>query len=109
MKHPMQPIEMAKDGVVRFRANAIVDWLFNTGRIDLNEIAFAAARKQIPGCTDDDQMQLAMLLGYSVSGFGDLSYADESVVSEADDIAARLASTQPSNPGLGPTLTDTGG
>jgi hypothetical protein len=34
--------------------------------------------------TKDDRMQLAQLLGYSVSGFGDLSYVDKKIVEEAD-------------------------
>lgn len=81
--HPMQPIALDKDGVARFKSNAIVEWLFDAGKLDLNEIACMDFSKQ-------DRMQIAQLLGYSVSGFGDLSYAKKRVVSKADEIVAAL-------------------
>ena len=37
-------------------------------------------------------MQLAQLIGYSVSGFGDLSYADRDVVRRADRKTEKLIS-----------------
>lgn len=84
MKHPMQPIARdAKDGVVRFQANKIIEHLFYSGALDLNKLA-------VMPFDDDDRMQIAQLLGYSVSGFGDLSYADPAVVEEADRIAESL-------------------
>ena len=82
-KLPMQPIEIDGHGVARFRRNKIVDWLYKKGAIDLNEIA----RLDTP---DEDQMQFAQLLGYSVSGFGDLSYASRDAVRRADAKAAKL-------------------
>lgn len=88
MRHPMQPIVMAEDKVVRFQPNKIIKWLLDTGKIDLNLIAIAAAEYR--AFDNDDQMQLAMLIGYSVSGFGDLDYADPAVVSEADAIAEKI-------------------
>lgn len=84
MKHPMQPIIRAHDGVIRFQENAIINFLFKIGSIDLNMIA------RITDFTDDDRMQLAMLLGYSVSGFGDLNYASESVIEQADAVAQHI-------------------
>jgi hypothetical protein len=35
-------------------------------------------------------MQLAQLIGYSVSGYGDLSYASDESVARADTIARKL-------------------
>lgn len=78
---PMQPIITAPDGVARFRANSIIEDLWKAGVIDLNKIAIAAAHGRY---TKAEQMQLAQLIGYSVSGFGDLSYADRDVVRRAD-------------------------
>jgi len=83
MKHPMQPIYKDKHGVVRFRQNDIIAYLFERGLIDLNALALMKFKK-------DDEMQLAMLLGYSVSGFGDLSYATKEVVAMADAEAEKL-------------------
>ncbi len=84
MKHPMQPIVLAKDGVARFQANAIIQWMVDSGKLDLNQIATMFQ------FDDDDRMQLAQLLGYSVSGFGDLSYADPAIVSQADEAAQKI-------------------
>ena len=70
MKHqPMQEVESI-NGVLRFRRNKIIDFLFNSGALDLNKIAVM----EFP---QEDRIQLAQLLGYSLSGFGELSYVDE--------------------------------
>jgi hypothetical protein len=82
-KHPIQPIELDEHGTARFKRNNIIDRLFDEGMIDLNTIAIWAQQRG-SSITQEDQMQLAQLLGYSVSGFGGLSYADPDVVEEAD-------------------------
>lgn len=76
--HPMQPITIDEDGVIRFRSNKIVCHLISHGSIDLNEIA----RLGFPA---EDQRQLAQLIGYSVSGYGDLSYVDADSYLAADE------------------------
>lgn len=82
MKHPMQPIlPPDENGIVRFQANAIIRHLFNNGTIDLNLIG------RLP-FDNDDRTQLAQLIGYSVSGFGDLSYVDRTTVAAADAMVA---------------------
>ena len=75
--HPMQPLELDEHDVIRFKRNKIIDWLFETGKLDLNEIAKMNFSK-------DDQMQLAQLLGYSVRGYGDLSYVRKDNLIEVD-------------------------
>lgn len=96
LPHPMQPIGWDGHGVIRFKRNAIVDALLDEctalGGIDLNDIA---VRVQTGGFPIEDQIQLAQLIGYSVSGFGDLSYAPEGMVARADDEADRIAGTNP--------------
>jgi hypothetical protein len=82
MKHPMQPIVFI-NSVARFQANEIIQWLFNNGKINLNDIA-------LMNFSNEDRMQLDQLLGYSVSGFGDLEYADDEVVRLADAEVERL-------------------
>ena len=37
--------------------------------------------------SDEDREQFAQLIGYSVSGFGELSYASAEMVEKADEIA----------------------
>lgn len=39
---------------------------------------------------DEDREQFAQLIGYSVSGFGDLSYAQPKTVGAADEQAEKL-------------------
>ena len=71
-KHPMQPPVVAQDGVVRFKQNNIVDQLLKHGQstgMDLNRISTMNFSRE-------DHRQFAQLLGYSVSGYSDLSYAD---------------------------------
>lgn len=95
-KHPHQPVEFDAHGVIRFKSNAIVKWMLEQGgrgnRFDLNTIA-------MQGFTNEDHCQLAQLIGYSVSGFGDLSYAED-VVDECDALAAKLIASEPTTPAL---------
>ena len=68
--HPEQPMIKDPHGVLRFKQNAIIGWLFDSGRLDLNLIA------TLPFSTED-RRQIAQLLGYSVCGYLDLSYVYE--------------------------------
>ncbi len=67
-KHPMQKIVFDTRGVARFQTNAIVEYLLDKGGMDLNDIARQDFDRE-------DRAQFAQLIGYSVSGYGDLSYA----------------------------------
>ena len=88
-KHPVQPLVW--DGpVIRFKQNAIVTFIVDwcAGRIggpapDLNIIATM-------DFTKDDLTQFAQLIGYSVSGAGDLSYFDRRVLAQANRKAAAM-------------------
>jgi len=84
-RHPIQPIECDKYGCYRFKANAIVRHLLDHGGIDLNKIAML-------DFTADDRTQFAQLIGYSVSGAGDLSYFSQSVIVAADATVAQMMS-----------------
>ncbi len=81
--HPLQPLERDKQGVIRFKQNAIVRYLLDAGPFDLNDLALMPF-------TNDDREQFAQLIGYSVSGFGDLDYVRRDVVEEADKQAEAL-------------------
>jgi len=81
-KHPMQPLVLT-GVVIRFKENAIVRYLVSYGGIDLNKIATMNFERE-------DREQLAQLIGYSVSGFGDLGYADKKTVATADALAAKM-------------------
>lgn len=84
VQFPMQPIYLTEDGSVRFRANGIVRWLLDAGPFDMDQIAM------LPGITIEEREQFAQLIGYSVSGFGELSYASDETVTKADEIAEQL-------------------
>lgn len=83
MPHPMQEIVRDANGTARFKVNEIVRYLLRNGPNNLEKLVSIEF-------SQEDWEQFAQLIGYSVSGFGDLSYASESVVSRADKIAARL-------------------
>jgi hypothetical protein len=75
---------LAKDehGVVRFKPNKIVQHLLDNGGIDLNKIAILQFPKE-------DEIQFAQLIGYSLSGFGDLSYVDDETYAAAEAMYGR--------------------
>lgn len=66
---PLQPVYKDKHGVMRFQENIIVRHLLDHGGIDLNALAAM-------GFPKEDWMQFAQLIGYSISGFGELNYVD---------------------------------
>lgn len=83
-KMPMQPIVVLDDGVPRFRKNPIVRFLLDAGPFSMNQIA------DLPGITPEERSQFAQLIGYSVTGFGELAYADPGMASQADKVADEL-------------------
>lgn len=90
MKNPMQPIHQVA-GVTRFKSNKLVEVLLDHAAkhgLDLNRLRVLYYS---PG-HDEDWMQLAQLLGYSVDGFCDLAYVSEQAAREVQDAqeAARL-------------------
>ena len=84
-KHPLQPLIIDKQGTVRFKANAIVRYILDLGTAkgcaDMNMLAMMPF-------SDEDRQQFAQLIGYSLSGYGELtSY----VTDEAYEAAAKQA------------------
>lgn len=74
--HPSQPL-ILEDGVVRFKRNAIVRFLLDHGGYDMNRLALLHF-------TDEDRAQFAQLIGYSVCGWGELSYVPHTAALMAD-------------------------
>jgi hypothetical protein len=83
LKHPNQPIGWDNNGVARFKENAIVRLLLDTSPLGLNKIA-------VMNWPDGDYTHLMQLIGYSVSGYGDLSSSPPETVAAADKIVDRL-------------------
>lgn len=83
-RHPIQPTEVDAHGTVRFKQNAIVRRLLDfssTHGLDLNRLAAETFDQ-------DDRVQFAQLIGYSVSGFGDLGYVDDDTRNAVDLMTA---------------------
>lgn len=80
MHHPIQPIVKDDNGVLRFKSNAIVEYLLHHGTTDLNDLA----RLDFP---KEDRQQFSQLIGYSLSGYGELSYVDDETYMTAEAMA----------------------
>jgi len=84
MKHPIQPLANDKQGVLRFKPNKIVEFLAE-GK--LNELA----RMDFP---QEDWEQLAQLIGYSLAGYGSLSYVTDETYATAEAMSKRKKLTE---------------
>ena len=78
---PIQPLELDDHETLRFIPNKIVQYILDNGGIDLNQIAFKAQTGD--GFSQEDQEQFAQLIGYSLSGFGSLSYVSDETYESA--------------------------
>jgi hypothetical protein len=78
VNHPIQPLAPDEHGTTRFKKNAIVDFL--AMKFGLNELA----AMDFP---QEDWEQLAQLIGYSLSGFGELSYVRDETFATASAMA----------------------
>ena len=68
------------NGVIRFKQNAVIRWLFEQGHLNLNRIPV----DELPL---EDVEEFWQMLGYSVSGYGELSFIRPETVAEADEVA----------------------
>ena len=82
---PMQPI---RNG--RFVPNRIVQYLLEVAPIGLNELAAMDFSAQ-------ERMQFAQLIGYSLSGFGELGYVDDETYEAAQKMAEGLTEQEARN------------
>jgi len=94
---PIQPIRTDERGVQRFVPNRIVEKLLETSSLDLNDIACM-------DFTPQEHEQLAQLIGYSVSGFGSLSYVSDETYATAEKIAEGKSELEARNEHLRETL-----
>ena len=85
MKHPMQPLVIDDSGIVRFKANAIVEALLaqkGPRPLTLNDLAMMEFSQSA-------WEQFYQLIGYSLCGFHELSN-----VSDATALAASAAARE---------------
>lgn len=74
-KHPIQPI-VNDEGTLRFKENRIVGYLLERGPLDMNQLA-------VMDFSDEDRLQFAQLIGYSLYGSSTLSYMTDEVYNTA--------------------------
>jgi hypothetical protein len=79
----MQPVVVSKDGVHRFKENKIVRFLLDAGPFDMNKLACMTFPRE-------DREQFAQLIGYSVSGFGELDYVSDDAYEAASKESKKL-------------------
>lgn len=68
--HPTQPLVYDAHRVLRFKRSRIVEVLLASGPLDMNTLA-------VMEFSDEDRVQFAQLIGYSLSGFSELSYVSD--------------------------------
>jgi len=80
---PMQPVIQDARGDLRFRENTIVRHLLDHGSIGLNQLALL----DFP---QEDREQFAQLIGYSISGYHELSYVSDESAAQASALAGKI-------------------
>jgi hypothetical protein len=88
-KLPMQPLVVDSRGTLRFKENTLVRKLLDFG----TEHGYGLNQMAVEDFTPEDRMQLAQLIGYSLSGYGTLSY----VTDESYDRAIAASPQLPGN------------
>jgi len=82
-RNPDQPLVRDAQGTIRFRENAIVRYLLDVGATDMNRLALLPF-------SQEDREQFLQLIGYSVCGFGELSYVSDEAWARAKRAEKRL-------------------
>ena len=90
-EHPTQPLYYDENGTLRFKENRIVRFLLDAGPFDLNQLA-------IMDFSRDDREQFAQLIGYSLGGFGELSYVRSKTYNRAAESAPTPTTHHPRTP-----------
>lgn len=82
VRHPTQPLSKDEHGTIRFKANKIVRHLLDHGGHDMNKLSMM-------NFSQEDREQFAQLIGYSLSGFGELSYVSDETYERAERSISR--------------------
>lgn len=75
MKRPVQPI-VEDHGLLRFEPNLIVRFLLETSKNDLNAL-------RLMNFPQEDWDQFYQLIGYSLSGYGGLTFISDDAVARS--------------------------
>jgi hypothetical protein len=75
-QNAVQPLVKDIHGKDRFKENKIVSFLLDNGGFDMNKLAMM-------DFSDNDREQFAQLIGYSLDGYGMLSYVTDKTYNAA--------------------------
>ena len=81
-QHPLQPLYEDADGDLRFKENKIVSFLLNAGPFDMKQLTLMPF-------SQEDWEQFTQLIGYSLSGFGELSCVSSETYERAEAAARK--------------------
>lgn len=94
--HPIQPLAEDEHGTLRFKKNRIVEYILDwcaskngSPGYNVNTKGLAPDLNTLSGMDFpvEDWRQLAQLIGYSLSGYGSLSYVDDASYAAAEEKA----------------------
>lgn len=94
----MQPVVWDGEGVIRFQENPIIRYLLDEATAKGLDINFLHRQSKGQRWEKSDWEQFAQLIGYSVSGFGDLSYVTDETFNKAATEVALLKEQFPMDP-----------
>ena len=97
LKNPEQPIGLDALGCMRFKPNTIVRWLIDEAIAGRARTLNYIVTRGSPGFSTDDLTQFWQLLGYSVSGIGELDFIDKEKVARWDATEAAYMKAQRAN------------
>lgn len=83
-QHPIQPLVIDSKGIVRFKENPIVRALL-AAHPTLDMIRLAHLASTTSSFTKEDEQQFAQLIGYSLSGYSELSYVTDRAWEKANN------------------------
>ena len=87
---PMQPVIKDDDGVLRFRENAIVRYLLDLAR--KHKIANLNSLAELP-FLQADREQFTQLIGYTITGYHELSYVSDESAAQASTLTHAIDPT----------------
>lgn len=95
---PMQPVVWDGRGVIRFQENPIVRYLLAEASAKGLDLNFLHRQSITQGWKKADWEQFAQLIGYSLSGFSELSYVRNQTYSKACRRRDALLKLYPEDP-----------
>lgn len=82
-QHPIQPLILDENGIIRFKSNKIIRLLLDDGKYDMNRLALIDFSKE-------DREQFAQLIGYSVCEFSELYYVRNKTMKKVNKLEHEL-------------------